>query len=40
MVVCGAVVSAADTVKLRVFNGSAGTVDESSGTWDYILIRS
>lgn len=35
----GARVSAADTVKLRVFNGSAGTIDEASQTWDYCLIR-
>jgi len=39
MVICDARVSAADTVKLRVFNGSAGTVDEASGTWEYLLIR-
>jgi len=36
----GAVVSAADTVKLRLFNGSAGTIDEASATWEYTLIRS
>ncbi len=39
MVVCDARVSAANEVKVRVFNGSAGTVDEASGTWEYILIR-
>lgn len=36
----GARVSAADTVKLRVINGSAGTIDEASQLWDYCLIRS
>lgn len=35
----GARVSAANTVKLRVFNGSAGTIDEASQLWDYCLIR-
>ena len=39
MVVCGARVSAADTVKVRVFNSTGGTVDEASQTWDYCLIR-
>lgn len=38
--VCDARVSAADTVKVRVINGSAGVIDEASGTWDYVLIRS
>jgi hypothetical protein len=35
----GARVSASNTVKMRVFNGSAGTIDESAQTWDYCLIR-
>jgi hypothetical protein len=34
-----AYVSAADTVKVRVINGSAGTIDESSGTWGYLIVR-
>jgi hypothetical protein len=40
MCICNSVVSAADTVKIRVLNGSAGTIDEASGTWTYCLIRS
>jgi hypothetical protein len=40
MCICNAVVSASNTVKIRVFNGSAGTIDEASGTWNYVLIRS
>lgn len=39
MCICNAVVSAADTVKLRVFNGSGGTIDEASGTWGYMIFR-
>lgn len=34
-----AYVSAADTVKLPVFNMSAGTVDETAADWEYCLIR-
>lgn len=37
--VCDARVSATDTVKVRVINGSAGTIDEASGTWGYALFR-
>lgn len=40
MVVCDARVSATDEVKIRIFNGSAGTVDEASGTWLYTILRS
>lgn len=40
LAVCGAVVSATDQVKVRVINGSGGTVNEASGTWIYLLIRS
>lgn len=40
MLVAQAHVSAADTVKARVYNASGGTVDEASGTWTYLLIRS
>lgn len=41
LAVCGAVVSAADEVKVRIVNGSGGAVNEaSSAAWQYILIRS
>jgi hypothetical protein len=40
LIVAGARVSAADTVKVRVANLSGATVAEPSGTWDYVLIRS
>lgn len=40
LAVCGAVVSATNEVKVRAVNGSGGTIDESSGTWIYLLIRS
>jgi hypothetical protein len=33
-------VSAADTVKIRFYNGSAGTIDEAAADWTYTLIRS
>ena len=36
---CGARVTAANTVKLRVANLSGGAVDEAAGTWSYVLIR-
>jgi hypothetical protein len=35
----GAYVSAADTVKVRITNHSAGTVDGASGTWTYCILR-
>ncbi len=35
----GSRVSATNTVKLRMLNGSAGTIDEGSQTWDYCLLR-
>ncbi len=35
----GARVSAADEVKMRIFNGSAAPINEASQLWDYILIR-
>lgn len=40
LAVCGAQVSAANTVKVRVVNGSGGSINEASGTWYYVLIRS
>jgi hypothetical protein len=35
---CGAWVSAANTVKIRLRNASGGTVDEAAGTWSYIIF--
>jgi hypothetical protein len=35
-----AYVSAADTVKVQIFNGSAGTINEAAADWIYTLIRS
>lgn len=35
----GAYVSAADTVKVRITNHSAGTVDGASSTWTYAILR-
>lgn len=35
----GAYVSAANTVKVRIVNHSAGTVDGASLSWTYALIR-
>jgi hypothetical protein len=40
ILICGAWVSAADTVKVRLHNNSGGTVDVAAGTWAYCLIRS
>jgi hypothetical protein len=40
MVLGGAWVSAANTVQIRIANASAGTVDEASGTWSYLIIKS
>jgi len=39
ILICGAWVSAANTVKVRLANASGGTVDEAAGTWSYCLIR-
>jgi len=33
-------VSATDTVKIRFYNGSGGTINEASALWNYTLIRS
>ncbi len=35
----GCRVSAANTVQLRVFNTSSGTIDEAAQLWDYCIIR-
>lgn len=40
LVVVGAYVSAANTVKLRLFNGSAAPINEAATDFIYILIRS
>jgi hypothetical protein len=40
MLVCGAWVSATDTVKVRLYNGSVGTIDEAAANWTYTIIRS
>lgn len=39
LLVCQAHVSAAGSVKVRIHNQSAGTIDEASATWSYALIR-
>lgn len=40
LVVCQAWVSAAGTVKVRILNSTAGSMTPTSGTWNYLLIRS
>lgn len=40
LVVGQAWVSAADTVKIRVYNESAGDIDEAAADWTYLIIRS
>jgi hypothetical protein len=39
LVVGGARVSATDTVKFIVFNGTAGTIDAASASWNYFILR-
>lgn len=39
LMVAGAFVSAADTVKLRVYNSTGGSVDEAAANWVFTLIR-
>lgn len=39
LVICDARVSEAGKIKVRFLNGSSGTIDESSKTFDYCLIR-
>lgn len=40
LLVCQAFVSAANTVKVRVYNASGETIDEAAATWTYLLIKS
>jgi len=40
MFVVGAWVSAADTVKVRLYNSTGGAIDEAAANWSYCLIRS
>jgi hypothetical protein len=40
MLVCNAHVSAANTVKIRLYNSSGGSINLASGTWYYTLIKS
>lgn len=35
----GCFVSAADTVKMRVFNPTGGAIDPASASWEYCIIR-
>lgn len=37
--VVGCFVSAADTVKLRVFNPTGAPIDPASASWEYCLVR-
>lgn len=39
LMVVGAYVSAANTVKLRVYNSTGGSVDEAAANWIFTLIR-
>lgn len=39
MLVCQAHVSAADTVKVRLYNTTGSPIDLASGSWTYCLIR-
>lgn len=40
LLLCQAYVSAADTVTVRLYNTTAGAIDEASATWYYTLIKS
>lgn len=39
ILICGAWVSATDTVKVRLANQSGGAVDEAAADWSYCIIR-
>lgn len=39
LMVVGAFVSAADTVKLRVYNSTGGSIDEAAANWIFTIIR-
>lgn len=39
LMVVGAFVSAANTVKLRVYNSTGGSIDEAAANWVFTLIR-
>ncbi len=40
LLVCQVWVAAADTVTVRVYNSSGGTINEAAANWIYTLIRS
>jgi hypothetical protein len=40
LILAQAWVSATNTVKIRVYNPTGGSINEASGTWVYALIRS
>lgn len=37
--ITGVWVSAADTVKVRIYNSTGGALDQASDTWNYLVIR-
>lgn len=37
--ITGVWVSAANTVKVRLYNSTGGAIDEAAGTWSYLVIR-
>lgn len=40
LMVCQAFVSSADTITISFYNSSGAPIDESSASWNYVLIRS
>lgn len=40
LVVCDCRVSEENTVKVRIYNSTGGSLTPTSGTWEYLLIRS